>query len=68
MQKSLQDFWQIFLCVSVFAYLDFLIKPQIYNGLVIIYVTVVTLVRDVVNYVTVVLGWIRLSVTFEDLL
>ena len=32
-----------------------------------IYVTVVTVVRDVENYVTVVLSWIRLSVTFEDL-
>ena len=32
-----------------------------------IHVTVVTIVGDVENYVTVVLSWIRLSVTFEDL-
>ena len=31
------------------------------------YVTVVTIVGNVANYVTVVLSWIRLSVTFEDL-
>ena len=30
-------------------------------------VTVVTIVGDVENYVTVVLSWIRISVTFEDL-
>ena len=32
-----------------------------------IYVTVVTIVEEVVNYVTVVLSRIRLSVTSEDL-
>ena len=31
-----------------------------------IYVTVATIVGDVENYVTVVLVWIRLNVTFED--
>ena len=31
------------------------------------YVTVVTIVGDVENYVTVVLSWIRQSVTFEDM-
>ena len=37
------------------------------NFFVKIYVTVGTIVGDVENYVSVVLSWIRLGVTFEDL-